>query len=422
MFKTIRNLFLIFIIIVLLGFSSMVLIYTLPTDGAYQNLIDDSVEFAKAYPTATPNYPTVLEGDDSTMVDLFTDGIILSRSCYYNQNISLIENAMYVYGVSGYQIDNFSSGDDSGIWAYTRYWHGNLVIMKPLYNLFDYSAIRIIGLFFEFVMVIAIMKQMLKNNLKNYIIPFLLSIFLINPLVIGITLQYSTMYILMLMSVWFLLKFKDKLFEKNNLLYYFLVIGMLTSFFDLLTYPLLSLGIPLIFYFLLKENQTTMKENLIKLLSFVLIWGIGFVGMWISKWIIVYVVLHRNILEDVMHQIMFRVSSVDNSGATLQNSRLSGLILNLSIYCKRAYLMIFSLIGLYYIKKFIKSKNNINFSNKTIIPLVIISLMPFVWYLLVNNHSSIHYFFTYRTLMIFFFGLMCIFELLLLKSKPNDNN
>ena len=73
-----------------------------------------------------------------------------------------------------------------------------------------------------------------------------------SPEVIGLSMQYAPIFFIMLISVFILLKFKDKLLENNNLIYYFLIIGMATSFFDLLTYPLITLRTPLIFYLLLE--------------------------------------------------------------------------------------------------------------------------------------------------------------------------
>ena len=39
------------------------------------------------------------------------------------------------------------------------------------------------------------------------------------------------------------------------------------------------------------------------------------------------------------------------------------------------------------------------------LPILAIGLMPFVWYFALTNHSYIHTFFTFRTLIVFWFAM-----------------
>ena len=389
----------------MLGFSLMVVTYTLPTDNAQKVIVDNPNVINHSY--ATPSYIT-------THLDFYTDSIILSEVSYYNKNVSLIDNALSVYGIreeSDFQ--SFVAGNESVIKDYPRYWHGNLVILKPLFLFFDYDSIKILELFFELVMVIGIIKLMSENNLKNYIIPFLFSICLIHPEVIGLSLQFSAMFNIMLVSVYILLRFKEFLFKNNRLYYYFLVVGMATSFFDLSTYPLVSLGVPLIFYMLMNDNQSNLKDNILKIILFGLVWSVGFFGMWLSKLIISTIILDKNIIMNAFKQFIFRTSSVEFT-------RSDAILNNILVYKKRAYLVIIGCMLIYYVKRAIDSKRFFKKDNfKSLIPFIIIALMPFVWYFLVSNHSYIHSFFTYRELVIFFFAIMCMLEYKL--NNENEN-
>ena len=96
--------------------------------------------------------------------------------------------------------------------------------------------------------------------------------------------------------------------------------------------------------------------------------------------------------------------------------------MNISIYQKRAYLIIFSLIILYYLKRIITVKENINKNNiKQLIPFILIAITPFIWYFIISNHSHMHYFFTYRNLIIFFFSGLCCLEFLCYKNITKSN-
>jgi hypothetical protein len=186
---------------------------------------------------------------------------------------------------------------------------------------------------------------------------------------------------------------------------------MVANFFDLTTFPLITLGIPAIFYLLLEKDDKSLKDNFIRVLLFAIVWSVGFFGMWFSKWAISSVLLDRNIVANAFEQFSLRVSSVEFT-------RFDAILQNILIYKKRAYLIVLGLIGIYYIKRFVSARNRIAVNNaKYVIPLLFIALMPFAWYFVVSNHSYIHFWFTYRELLIFFFAIMCSLEYFLLNDE-----
>lgn len=406
MFKTIRNLILIFIIMVILGFSLMVVTYSLPTDNAHESIIHDAEQFDELYLEIIPGYK-------STRLDLFTDALYLTATSYYDENSSLIDNAMSFKTTGGHSFKDYVKGEDV-VWSYFRYWGGYLVILKPFFLFFNYSTYKILELFFELVLVIAIIKEMFDSDLEKFIIPFLLSLFLIHPEVMGLCIQYSVMLNIMLVSVYILLRFKEFLFKENRLFYYFLIIGMSTSFFDLLTYPLISFAVPMIFYLLLDNDISNIKNNVYKFILFGIVWSFGYIGMWVSKWIIASVILDFNVISDSINRLLFRTSSAEYS-------RIGAILKNVMVYKKKGYLIIFSSLVIYYGKRLIDCRKNISKNNlKGILPFLFIALIPFLWYIMASNHSSIHYWFTFRELLIFFFAIFSSLELILRNGESVD--
>ena len=69
--------------------------------------------------------------------------------------------------------------------------------------------------------------------------------------------QYSAVFIITLVSSLYIL-LKNNI---NNIASTFLIIGMVTVFFDLLTIPVLTLGIPLLFYISLHQNENLSFKN-----------------------------------------------------------------------------------------------------------------------------------------------------------------
>ena len=88
----------------------------------------------------------------------------------------------------------------------------------------------------------------------------------------------------------------------------FFVIGSFTSFVDLFTTPLIALGIPLLVYFLLKQKneETSVKEQIIDLIKLSILWGLGYGLTWFAKWALVDIIYGRGIIKNAIEQIVFR--------------------------------------------------------------------------------------------------------------------
>ena len=92
-------------------------------------------------------------------------------------------------------------------------------------------------------------------------------------------------FIAMLVLLW-----KPGYFLKNRfaVCILFLVTGICTSYFDFLTYPIVTLGLPLCVWLLLIPYHNKCIWQLVENAVF---WAIGYLGMWAEKWILSSVVL-----------------------------------------------------------------------------------------------------------------------------------
>ena len=74
---------------------------------------------------------------------------------------------------------------------------------------------------------------------------------------------------------------------------FFFVVGMMENFFDFLTYPIITLGIPLILllWMRVRDEKTDLKDNLLFTIWSSISWGVGYALTWIAKWGITTVVL-----------------------------------------------------------------------------------------------------------------------------------
>lgn len=131
-------------------------------------------------------------------------------------------------------------------------------------------------------------------------------------------------------------------------------------------------------------------------------WGIGYVGMWSSKWVIASVFTGENIIYDAFGAIAYR-----SGYFTEKHSYYDTLKLNLSA-CNRkvilpAFICVAVCIAVFRIKKHIRIERRLFLVLGAIL---FVSLYPFFWYLFTKDHSCCHSYFTWRELGISVFGVL----------------
>ncbi len=179
---------------------------------------------------------------------------------------------------------------------YARYWHGYLIFLRPLLLLFNVNTIRIILTIIFILLGIWLLYLIYKKLSPILAIIFFIGLVGVEYLYMGISLQGASIFlILMIASIYILIR-NEKI---KNIGIIFFVIGMLTNFFDFLTVPILTYGVPLIIYFLLqqKNRDLTFKETIIIFLKTGISWILGYAGTWIAKWILMDLIYDRNLLE-----------------------------------------------------------------------------------------------------------------------------
>lgn len=200
----------------------------------------------------------------------------------------------------------------------------------------------------------------------------------------------------------------------------FFIIGSITSFMDLLTEPLITLGLPLIIYILLMQRKRiSLKQDIISFVKVCILWGLGYAFTWLMKWILVSTIYNRDIITNALQQARFRSTGMKQYGyltAVGKNLRfLSPIVISINLV----------LVIIYSIIKLIKNRNgkiNVKQNLYTTIPFICLSVLPFIWYLALRQHSYIHTFFTYKILIITIISIFIIADKILEpENKGNEN-
>lgn len=299
---------------------------------------------------------------------------------------------------------------------YPRYWHGYLIFLKPLLILFNYSQIRILQLILIIILTAILIYLIYKKIGIIQAIIFLLGFMIVDLQYIYRCLEYTPIFIVMLGVSIFMIISEKRIKDKGII---FFVAGMLACFFDFLTAPTITLGIPLIIYFLLKqkEEKLTIKEILKIFLVNCLKWFLGYALTWVTKFLLVDIIYNKGLLATGFQQVIHR--TLGNT-SVFKLSYFSSLMKNFR-ECSIWIFATFCIIQIiFYIYKEIKNKGIVktknkakkNIKNEIILPYILISIIPLLWYLVLQEHSIRHCFFTYRATSVFWIGIMLVINLI----------
>ena len=269
------------------GTLMLTAVYALPV-GRMKSHIADSDELFNYEGI----YPQIISGYKSSQLDNYTDGLMYATAIHPGSGNPLkdaMRNARYEYedtnmvqSLNDYANDVSAKEDQRYEISYPRYWHGYLVILKPLLLLFNVSEIRMINLVLQGGLLLLVLFLIRKRMGERWQIPVLLMAAVLNPIVLPLSLQFSWVYYIALAGSIVVLWMKKR--NPSRYLFLFLSAGMLTSYLDLLTYPLITLGLPLVLALLL-ENRMDWVGRLKLTFGAIISWGAGYVAMWAGKWI-----------------------------------------------------------------------------------------------------------------------------------------
>lgn len=300
-------------------------------------------------------------------------------------------------------------------YEYARYWHGYVTILRPLLIFFNYNEIREIMIGVLAILAIILLMVLYKKISFKYCFVIIISLIASEYFLMGFTLQgLMTFIICMISSILICIRYE----KIKNIGIYFFVIGMVTCYFDLLTHPIITLGVPMIIYLLLKQEkeQMSFKETIKFIILNTLLWGIGWGATNLAKWVIVDILYDRNLVHKSIVQFIFRSQGT----STEKLSWYAGLLNNWNWALKNTS-KFFGVLVVYVIYYVIKNYKNITLNIKDALPYLIISFMPIAWFLVMVNHTWLHYWFTWRNLIVFYIGTG-IFLLKLFSIKGGNSN
>ena len=381
------------------GLAMLVAVYTLPVDKIRENTAE-SIEAMYINPTYL-KYSLV-----NAKPDFFTDFLMLNIASF-NTSASPLEASMLTPRYNGYvymdlnlamSLKSDIAPQGNIVEPYPRYWHGYLLVLKPLLFFFDIFLIRGINHILQTILLAVVLFLLYKRLNIAYSLSFLCAVLIIDPLSTGFCFQYSTTYYALLISMIVLLM-------KNNpdIWKLFLWTGIATVYFDFLTYPFVTICFLMIVSLALYDMP--LLQNIICCAKRGFAWGLGYFGMWISKWWIASIYTGENVILNAYQSISDRTFGDGALEGWHITDPLAGIKRNWDMINHTGVwltLLLFAVLIIVY--GLIKEKKwTINWKSVLIFS---ITLAPFVWYLVAREHSVVHPYIVYRVFSIAFFAIL----------------
>lgn len=364
-------------------FFSMTLVYCIPSAWIQEN-VDESMEVMQS----EGERPMYAFYRHSAIVDNHTDMLMYE---------SLIPNRDYYNAVQA----------SVSINQYPRYWHGYQVLLRPLTLVFQVQELRYLGMIMFYLLFFWSAYEVAQKTKPVNAMLYVLSVASGYLVAVTTCFQYLTTFYVLFISVIVLLRRYDRKGIAGYALFFF-VVGMIENFFDFLTYPIITLGIPLVLllWLRIRDERTDLKNNLGLMFRASLAWFFGYALTWIAKWIIATVVLGVRYFWRTMSVVQYRLQGseeepLDRIGTLQRNLKAwmnvqDGGIITWS----KVALLVLIVFLILAIRKKLKDLRTVG----SYIPILIVALYPYIWYLVMSNHSQIHFWYTYRAQLVTLFS------------------
>ena len=410
--------------------------------GIKKESIQEKMEESADYLCEDVVYP-YMEGNGKEIkhscIDRYADAILLNIAYNFESDNSLKSTMLSSYYYDDYMNENknlykavFNGSEKNK--QYLRYWHGSAGIMRVLHTFLNIKQIYIWHGVLFVILFAGLVFLLVRLHCTLYAVLLGLSLVAVSFWYVPFSLEYTwsflCMFVFSIAAVIMTGKGKD-----TNIGILFILSGMVTIFLDFLTTETVSLMIPLMLTLILRRkraygelttsntdksgkptlkadrksfSQYNIKTETLYSLKAAILWGIGYVGMWVMKWITASIVMGENIMPYVTEHI---------------EERMAGNLGDMSIFgylwlaIKRNVTCIFPLdygltgviiagvlfvIILYF--TYVYHKRKIDW--KYIIFFLVLGFVPYLRILVMRNHSVLHYFFVHRALCISVFAFL----------------
>ena len=372
--------------------------------------MSDSAEYLCKYPRTY----NMIASIPSSERDLYADCITLNIAWNFQEDKPLASIMESKYYTSNQEFSEaFRSSVQENLPAetqYLRYWHGSSGVIRFLHLMMSLPQIYIVHALLLVILLFWLVRILIINEMHNEAAMLVIALGMVAIWFVPFCLEYTWVFLLMFLTAIVGLK----LTIHGQYLYcgyLFLVAGMLTAYLDFLSTETLVLVVPLLLIIRVIERtkQTDDQHSLLRKIWQIsieagLMWGIGFIGMWIGKWILASAVLQMNVMPLVSSHIVERIGGVRPVSSPILYV-LDAVRRNIQLVFPLEFgiyggIVVLLLVIVFFVRPTIQKRIEIRSSIRWRLVLLygILGMIPIVRFMLLHNHSWYHQFFTYRAL------------------------
>lgn len=388
--------------------------------------------------------PHVFGGREDWRLDNYTTSIMLNTASADSPNP--VNAALLDYSwnkkESTIKVESFVDSigrkfgkQGGGEWeSYWRYWHGYVIVIRPLLLIMDINGIR--TLFLALFSAILLITCWLFSKLSNPLVGLMyaLGFVAVNSFVAITSIPFAFSFFIGVCGVLFVQLHQDGKWSLSGKVSdflvrwatFFLVVGALTVFFDFLDNPIITLGLPLATLSFLNRNKVAGMHLPSWLGLFIVLcgcWVLGYAATWIVKWILSSVVTGENCVAAALMQVQYRSgteSAPSEGGAGF--SRMGVMLKNLHVLLPSIKVSLCICLLTVLIVCYLFCRFQISYPTRWLFPAMLVFLLPYIWYLGVSNHSFVHYWFSYRNQLVSISVVFLLFGDCIWKLKEFLNN
>ena len=367
--------------------------------------------------------------------DNFNDSVMLSLA-YMDPDATALDTFAGAYYTGDMwdavdALDNrVSARLDSDSW-YQRYWQGYLVVLRSLLTWFTYDQIRVLNAVALGALSLASAVGLTWRLGPGAGLAFLVAAFAAAPPIVALNVQFVGVFYLALGGVLAVLALSRRYPTQRFDLELFAVLGIATAYFDMLTAPVVTLGLPLLTMVALdlkERGELRLARLEWQVLRSSATWAIGYAVFWASKWALVALTFPADLRIDVGEDLGHRYGSgytllqrlivpAKNIANLVPNTRTLetplGVTVDRALIVRVALTVGLALVAVIFLWAISRLRAGEPVSPwKGSTPLArglwllgAVGLYPYLWYLVVANHSDLHNYFTFRAQVVTVFAL-----------------
>ena len=198
---------------VVVGYLLLVLVFCLPLGRMHNNVLKSANSFNGEY--------SVLVYDNlATRTDDWTDALML-MTAENGEDGNPFTGSIYAYhtareGIFPHALIKDLENPENQQVQYSRYWHGYLLLLKPLLMFFTYGQIQVLISFAVLALITAVIYMLQKRGLSKYIIPYSVTVAVLSPVAILVSMQFFAVFAIFNLAILYILWRYKKMLKKKE--------------------------------------------------------------------------------------------------------------------------------------------------------------------------------------------------------------